>query len=1718
MTMYSIRRQLSILLAGAILFSFLLPGIPARAAEITQDAPLAEETVVTEAPTAETTAPTLAVSAASETVMETTAPTVEASISAETAIETTAPTVEATSATEAPEETVPPPIPETTAPTELPAAEPAGTEAPSEPAETLSEYLPEDIAGFETEYMDMALFSLAPEPDTFQRIDSLNQLVSGEYVLVAEGYALDALNAENWITSLEPTLENDTVTDAFGAVWTLEVGSGVTLTDPNGNAIAPANDDQNGLRPAEYVWQVTCEGGAFSFHGRNAVEPVTLAGNPAMGNWFRAYRDTTVYGKDPYPYQFTLYRKTGGEEAPIPLLTIADAKAIAEGTEGVRVQGTVVYLLGDRVILQDETGGISLTFDTPPALVLGDTLLVTGRRTGGLAAAMYEKTGAAECPAKETALGSIGPEQDCTRILVKNVVIGSGEVTQEGLSLPAVLPEDAIPRKRADVSGVLIDGTLYAQTVTLLPDPEPEPAELWSAVELANIQPTDVVAITMTKDGQTWAVGSTGGSQSAPAFVEVLVEEGRMQSGGEGIGWNIEQTGEGLILHPAGEDSYLFCATKAKIYVATPDSNYWQSASKYWQIDSNYLRYVDTGCYLFAREGWRTTDLLRGTAANQVLQFWRQEVPEPEAVAPVAMSPESGELASGQGVTLSCATEGADLYFATSLDGVTYTEFAPYTGEIVMPEEAESLYIKAYGEKSGFQASAETLGAYTRKAPPETAAPVTATPGSGEIQPGQAIALSCATEGASVYFATSPDGVTYTGFAPYTGEIPTAAGFASLYIKAYAEKAGCTSSGETTFVYTEKQANPPAPGPDLGWNLYFGQLHAHTELSDGLGSVEEAFLHAAEVEGLDFFAVTDHSNSFDNANSGGIALDGTAISQKWAAGKAAAAAVTGEDFVGIFGYEMTWQEGRHLGHINTFSTPGWQSRDQAEFASLEPYYQALTTVPDSVSQFNHPGEGYGDFEAFSHYRADYDRQITLLELGDEGSFDAYASYIQALDAGWHVAPTCNQNNHNGSWGDASAARTVALAPSLTEQALYDAMRSHRVYATQDSDLILCYRLNGHIMGSIIGGGGAPEISVYLQDPTDGDVGTVAVIADGGAVVAEQRVDSPQAQLTLAVPGGYSYYFLRVTQPDGDLAVTAPVWVDHYEDMGIQSLTADAVLPIQGREVGFTLTLYNQETVDFSLDTIRFSVGGQIVHALEAPGTVKALDTFTCAFPYTHSGLGVTDITAEVIGRANGETRTYTKTLRLSYQAPEMVSGILVDGSHGNYGLDALGNLAAIAARGSMEVTTFTDSLPEGGDLLLISAPEIPFEEAFLDQVSNFVEKGGSLIVCGRGDTVDSGGTAELNRLLDTLGATLRLNDDTAVDDIHNGGSRETLYPAAFNLDAKWTAGVTQEQFYGHRQGCTVDPGNGTWLVQGFVTTHSYDADGDGLSSGGNILLACEEMPGGGTIFAAGCLFLSDGEMPAQKNLWDPPRANQTILENLLDVEQVTLPLRTIRDLRSGELGQVYRIQGYVTAGTSNPYNTFPDTIYLQDTTGGIAVIPFTESGIQLGTPMEITGFLESQDGNLVLAPIRYRVLEEDYYNYVPKTMYHSAAMNYEKHGGELLQVQGTVVSLTYTPGGRGISRFTVRDIRGDLATVSIESTIFSGATGVNALSSQVRKGRTVRAMGLLHLDSDGAPVLRVRNCDEVVHIPPAPDPSNPKTGDGLPRIFALLPKWMTQKP
>ena len=1019
------------------------------------------------------------------------------------------------------------------------------------------------------------------------------------------------------------------------------------------------------------------------------------------------------------------------------------------------------------------------------------------------------------------------------------------------------------------------------------------------------------------------------------------------------------------------------------------------------------------------------------------------------------------------------------------------------TAETIPTEVPETTTeAESFPEETG-----ETEATTAPEEPAQHVAAVTFSPAGGQIDTSDPvwITLSCATEGAAIFYALSTDGVNFGEFYPYTEPIPLSPGFGTLYIKARADKERYISDRQTVTYYTEL--------PTSGWDLYFGSLHSHSSISDGTATVEELFYAASQAENMEFFAVTDHSNAFDNAQSGSLSADGTAISAQWAAGKSAAEKATTGTFVGIYGYEMAWPSAMGLGHISTFATAGFQSWQQSGFntydTGLQNYYQTLTTVPESISQWNHPGTFYGNFRDFGFYSPDYDKQITLMEVASGGELEtAYASYIRALDLGWHLAPTNNQNTHSTAIG---RGRTVVYAESLTEADIYEALRNYRCYATEDSDLSVFYCLDGYFMGTLLERRDVAEtvtLTAKLNDPTDA-IGTVEVLTTGAEVLATETVDASSHNLTFTLPSDYPYYLLRITQPDGDIAITAPVWIDGTEDVGISAFVSDTAVPVQGEPIHLSLSLFNEEKEDLIVEQVVISIGNEQVHSFTM-GTVPSGQTKRCAFSLTREALGQTRITATVTALLGGLPRTYQQTLTLYVKIPEMLTKILVDGTHGS--APSLKNFRALAEENNIRLSTVTDEFTlkklSSCGMVIIPAPEVAFEEDFLTKMAWFASCGGRILICGRADNADGAihAAAELNRLLEAMGATMRICDDTATDNENNGGEATALFLSQYN--GSWCENVTADQVYRMVDGCTVDPGSGTWLVKGHDTTTSTDGDGDGLPGEGNVILACE-----GKIFAAGSLFLSDADLAGPANIWDTPYANRTIVKALLGDTRQELPVSSLAEVRAGEVGEVFRIRGYVTAGTAKPHTTFHNTIYIQDDTGGIAISPFAEEAIILGTPVDIVGTLTEEKGNLVLSPMDFTILDAPLHRYEPLEGLWDKILVPETHGGQLLQVQGEVVQVIYT--GETLCELLLKDKNGNQAIVHIEDYIRAGSTGENTLHQQIRMGQKVRCYGILHIREDGQTVLRVRNCEEVVYVPPvqyvwkpARD-DNPRVGDSI---------------
>ena len=1068
--------------------------------------------------------------------------------------------------------------------------------------------------------------------------------------------------------------------------------------------------------------------------------------------------------------------------------------------------------------------------------------------------------------------------------------------------------------------------------------------------------------------------------------------------------------------------------------------------------------------------------------------------------------------------------------------------------------------------------------------PDVTGLEVRATPASGaSVEAGDIIELTAA-DGATIYYTTDGSEPT-TSSTMYTDaitlgegqeQVPAPTSGSPLVIKAIAVLPASEGTEEQigevcTFTYQ-------APVTLDGYQLYFGQLHAHTNISDGAGTVEEAFEHAAGVDNLDFLAVTDHSNSFDSEGNSQVDLgtDLTNVSDEWKQGHEAAAAVTGKDFVGLYGFEMTWSDG--FGHINTFNTPGFESRSNSEFGNksgstegYQNYYDKLVEVGSSLSQFNHPGTTFGDFQDFAFYDPQVDQRITLIEVGNgegaigsSGYFPSYEYYTRALDKGWHVAPTNNQDNHKGNWGDSNTARSVVLASGLTEEGIYDAIRNYRVYATEDNDLSILYALNGNAMGSILSKQeNGVTLTAQITDPTDTADMKVEVIVNGGLVIGTQTVTGGSGTVIFHFDSNeYSYYYLRITQADQNIAVTAPVWTGEGVNAGISKTECDTALVVKGEEVTLSSELYNNAGSDMTVESLTFSVDGiekpiytANVSQIGTNGVISSGGSYTVNFPYAFTQAGKATVDVSMTATIGETEYTFAGVLQLTVTDESLVTRVLVDGTHYNdyvngYYSGNMGNFTQLAAGMNAQVTIqqpgdeITAEDLEDVSLLVISAPikytqnDITADESnrfsveFISVVKDYVQNGGTVIVCGLADYQDGNEPGDnyeyttygqINKLLDGIGSTMKVNDDELIDQDENGGQAYRLYFDDFNYDSTDAAVQAalaglggSDKVYSSYSGCSVRVGEGEAIVYGHDTTYSinsknpaqghdkpvqsyedtYDPDKAVVQKGDVVSLATEAV-GSGRVYLGGTVWLSDFEVAngESNDYGDASYANKTILENILSGLLVEQKVSTIAEARANTTkGAVFTVEGTVTAGNVEP-NAFYDTIYIQDATGGINIYPVatTDGTFQVGQKVRVTGSWDQYQGDTELRCISIEALGSEL-NPIQPTELDISDVDYANNGGLLAQVGGTVKSVVKK--GDAISSVTLTDGTSDFRLLFNNYIGYSDESSPN-ITTFVKEGAEISAVGVIYMDPEGV-CLRVRDLSEVERVEDEPsEPENP---------------------
>ncbi len=371
--------------------------------------------------------------------------------------------------------------------------------------------------------------------------------------------------------------------------------------------------------------------------------------------------------------------------------------------------------------------------------------------------------------------------------------------------------------------------------------------------------------------------------------------------------------------------------------------------------------------------------------------------------------------------------------------------------------------------------------------------------------------------------------------------------------------------------------------------VFFGNLHSHTSYSDGSGTPDDAYRHAREVAHLDFLAITEH-NHLQAENGAGERKDGILIAKDHSlyVGPQPEALIPEakkwtEDgkFVAIYGQEFSAiSKGNHA---NVFDVPRVIDVPNGRFDLL-----VNNWIPNNLDsfgkpaivQFNHPAisgspdsleYGRDDFANEEEWIRKMDGVAYLIEIlngpamaetdGHRSEEVMERDYLSYLNLGFHLAPTGDQDNHYRTWGSVTDTRTAVIAEELSKAKLFEAIRKSHVYATEDKNLRVICRVNGHLCGDRFPApqtGSELKIDISINDGDEPDASyQIEVFSDtiGGSQKAEAIDTIPVAGNTansisiedVKYTGGFQYIFFKITQlgEDGqdDHAWTAPVWLE-----------------------------------------------------------------------------------------------------------------------------------------------------------------------------------------------------------------------------------------------------------------------------------------------------------------------------------------------------------------------------------------------------------------------------------------------------------------------------------------------------------------------------------------------------------------------------------------------
>ncbi len=322
-----------------------------------------------------------------------------------------------------------------------------------------------------------------------------------------------------------------------------------------------------------------------------------------------------------------------------------------------------------------------------------------------------------------------------------------------------------------------------------------------------------------------------------------------------------------------------------------------------------------------------------------------------------------------------------------------------------------------------------------------------------------------------------------------------------------------------------------------GRRVYFGDIHTHTWHCDGKATPEEAYRWSRDARGMDFGAMTNHVEGAKRYH----------VDDYWP---------TVQEMAKRFN-----KPGRYVSFL-ALEWGGWDvfgdkcvyflDDDQPYFGANMPesnrpdrLWEALPrgraiTIPHHV-KFG----GRTDWDWFDPVMQPLVEIYSQWGTGEEGG--PYCVQ-QALARGYRFGFIGSADNHNGEPGTPTSGIAGVVADELSREAIFAGLASRQCYATTGVRILLSVTVNGHGMGEEYSAPACEAREVVVKAAGTESIASVEVLKCNEVI---QRVEPGEPALRMRFEDtdeldGPAWYYARVTQTDGAMAWSSPIWVDPEE--------------------------------------------------------------------------------------------------------------------------------------------------------------------------------------------------------------------------------------------------------------------------------------------------------------------------------------------------------------------------------------------------------------------------------------------------------------------------------------------------------------------------------------------------------------------------------------------